>query len=248
MAQNIVIYQDEGVGEFGVKCLQKFFKNDDVWLANAEAIIDGRVLHMADIFVIPGGADLPYCKKLNGEGNDNIRAYVEDGGTYLGICAGAYYACNTLKFHEGREDEITGKRELDFANAVAVGSLPELAPYYDLTVKSAAAANIRLPDDSILTGFYHGGPKFNLKDDSANIIARYEDIQGKPPAIIETYVGDGRTILLGVHLEMIAQDLLDFPMTSDEERKWMEPIIKKIESNPLNPQALLSGLLKGAIE
>lgn len=32
------------------------------------------------LFVMPGGRDLPYCKKLNGPGNNKLRDYVHKGG------------------------------------------------------------------------------------------------------------------------------------------------------------------------
>lgn len=208
MAHNIVIYQDEGVGEFGLKCLAEFFREDDVWFASAEAIIDGRVLHMADIFIMPGGADLPYCKKLNGEGNDNIRAYVEDGGTYLGICAGAYYACETLEYHKGREDEICGERELSFVPAVAVGSIHDLARPYDLTLNSAAVITLQ----NGLQGFYHGGPYFRLKG-KAEILAYY-DLPYIAPAVIRAKVGKGTALLSGIHFEVGPDELKNHPEDS----------------------------------
>ena len=206
MGKNIVIYQDEGVGEFGLRCLQDFFKDDHVSLATAEAVIDGRVLGMADIFVMPGGADLPYCKKLNGAGNDNIRAFVEDGGTYLGICAGAYYACRAIEFHKGRDDEICGGRELSFTDAVAYGSLPQLAPHYDVTLKSAGIATIRLADGTQTHAFYHGGPTFRAGNDNAVVLATYTAVEGKP-AILRNKIGSGTVILSGVHFEVTAENL-----------------------------------------
>lgn len=214
MKRNIVIYQDEGVGEFGVTCLEKFFADDDVWLSNAEAIIDGRVLGMADIFIMPGGADLPYCKKLNGVGNDNIRGYVEDGGTYLGICAGAYYACRGIEFHKGREDEICGFRELAFTTAIAYGSLPDIAPYYDLTLESAALADIQLADGTQTHAFYHGGPAFRIGNDNVEVLGTYA--HSAEPAILSKKVGEGRVILSGVHFEVDAESLTNHP--EDPER------------------------------
>lgn len=210
MGKNIVIYQDEGVGEFGLKCLEHFFRDDDVWLATAEAVIDGRVLGMADIFVMPGGADLPYCKKLNGAGNDNLRAYVEDGGTYLGICAGAYYACRAIEFHKGRDDEICGPRELSFTDAIAYGSLPQLAPYYDLTLKSAGIASIRFTDGTQTQAFYHGGPAFRAGNDNTEILATYAAAEEKP-AIVRNTVGTGTVILSGVHFEISPENLESHP-------------------------------------
>lgn len=204
MAQNIVIYNDEGVGEFGLKCLQEFYRDDDVWLANAEAIIDGRVLGLADIFVMPGGADLPYAAKLNGAGNDNIRAYVEEGGTYLGICAGAYFGSREIEWHKGREDEICAPRELAFAPVTAIGSIPDLAQLYDETLNSAAIVTLSTGAQA----FYNGGCMFRGKG-GFEVIARYESLPQKPPAIIAADVDEGRAILSGVHFE-ITPALLPF--------------------------------------
>ena len=206
MTRNIVIYQDEGVGEFGLKCLCEFFQDDEVWFANAEAIIDGRVLGLADIFVMPGGADLPYCRKLNGAGNDNIRAYVEEGGTYLGICAGAYYASKNIEYHKGRADEICEPRELAFAPVTAIGSIQELAPPYDKTLNSAAIAEL----GNGRQAFYHGGCTFRGKG-GFEVIARYEGLSANPPAIIRSNLGDGTAILSGVHFEIGAAQLASHP-------------------------------------
>ncbi len=227
MEQTIVIYNDEGVGAFGLKCLQKFFAEDDVWLCNADAVIDGRVLEMADIFVMPGGADLPYCKKLNGQGNENIRNFVETGGTYLGVCAGAYYACREIAFHKGRPDEICGPRELTFVDALAVGSLPDLAPYYDLTLHSASIANIVLNDQTTRQVFYHGGCMFKPGNaPSLNLLARYADLPDKPAAVVETIVGEGKAILSGVHFEMTPNILSDHPTENSDERNRLAALMK----------------------
>lgn len=224
MTRNIVIYRDEGAGEFGLRCLEKFFAGDDVWFCTAESVIDGRVLGMADVFVMPGGADLPYCKKLNGAGNDNIRAYVEEGGTYLGICAGAYYGCRRVEFHKGREDEICGNRELAFADCIAVGSLSGIAPFYDETLNSAAIANIVLADGGRAQCFYNGGCRFDLPNNSpAEILARYEDLPDAPPAIIRTQVGEGFAILSGIHFEITPALLPQHP--SDGERQKLDALL-----------------------
>lgn len=244
MGKNIVIYQDEGVGEFGLACLKKFFKDDDVWLATAEAVVDGRVLGMADIFVMPGGADLPYCKKLNGAGNDNIRAYVEEGGTYLGICAGAYYGCRAIEFHKGREDAISGKRELAFTKAMARGSLPDLAPHYDLTLASAAIAAITLQDGTSVKSFYHGGPTFTGLGPDDEIIARYEDVAGKPAAILRAYFGDGQAILSGVHLEVSAEDFADYPLQAENDADFIPALRESLSSTPVAGNTLLKALLE----
>jgi len=243
MKRNIVIYQDEGVGEFGVQCLEKFFAGDDVWLANAEAIIDGRVLGMADIFVMPGGADLPYCKKLNGTGNDNIRAYVEEGGMYLGICAGAYYACKAIEFHKGRQDAICERRELAFTKATACGSLQDLAPPYDLTLASAAIATLTLNNGEQVKSFYHGGPALVGAGPEDKIIARYDGVEGSPAAILRTRIGDGHAILSGVHLEVSAEDFAQYPLKEEGDKAFISALREQLSAGP-SPANLLKTLLE----
>ncbi|MEW5299670.1 MAG: hypothetical protein WDW36_002662 [Sanguina aurantia] len=70
---------------------------------------------------MPGGADLPYCRLLNGQGNNMITEYVKGGGSYLGLCAGAYYGCSSVEFEPGSSMEVSGDRELAFFPGVAVG-------------------------------------------------------------------------------------------------------------------------------
>lgn len=156
---------------------------------------------------------------MNGAPNQRIRRFVEEGGVYLGICAGAYYACRELAFHAGTDGAICGARELRFVDAVAVGSLPQLTGgvSYDATPRSAAAAEIRTTDrltaaPVTLYAHYHGGCRFDLGDatsDVAQILAVYTGIEGAPPAIVSSRVGNGSAILTGVHLEMSERECKD---------------------------------------
>lgn len=236
MARSIVIYQDEGVGEFGLACLRRFFANDAVTLASAEDVVAGEILQTADLFVMPGGADLPYCRKLNGTGNNNIRNFVESGGTYLGICAGAYYACRAIEFHKGRDDEICQLRELSLVDAVAVGSLPELAPYYDDRLRTVAAVSLQASQE--IFAYYHGGCQFILNED-AIVHARY-NIVGEPAAIIEKHLGQGRVILSGVHLEILSNDVKDYPLEEGDDPAQLDQIASELK----NPHELLQSILK----
>lgn len=180
---------------------------------------DAALFDHAALFVMPGGADLPFCEALNGAPNQRIRRFVEEGGVYLGICAGAYYACRELSFHAGSADAICGPRELGFVDAVALGSLPELTGgiAYDATPRSAAAAEIRTTEHLSTTpvslyAHYHGGCCFDFGGRTchgAHVLAVYTGIDRNPPAIVSARVGKGRAILTGVHLEDSGQECQD---------------------------------------
>ncbi|QOT79020.1 BPL-N domain-containing protein [Cupriavidus basilensis] len=180
---------------------------------------DETLFDDAVMFVMPGGADLPYCAALNGAPNARIRRFVEEGGAYLGICAGAYYACRELAFHAGTEGAICGPRELSFVDAIAVGCLPELTRgvTYDATPRSTAAAEIRTTHSLThvpitLYAHYHGGCRFDFGDatnHAAQILAVYTGLEGTPPAIVSAPVGKGCAILTGIHLEISERECKD---------------------------------------
>ena len=89
---------------------------------DAAAIEEGTLSEGCRLLVMPGGRDLPYCHKLNGLGNARIRDFVRSGGSYLGICAGGYYATSYIEFAKGDPVmEVVGPRELGFFPGAALG-------------------------------------------------------------------------------------------------------------------------------
>lgn len=215
MDQRIAIYADAGTGDFSVFCAQDYFRPSR--LCDAASVISGDIFNQCDIFVMPGGADRPYAKALNGPGNRNIRTFVEGGGTYLGICAGAYYGCRDIAYHMGRSDEICGSRELAFIDALAYGSLPKLAGYYDETLATAGWAGL-ITENGPYQAFYHGGCAFEMNDSAARVLAHYAGLPGQPPAIIEKQIGRGRAILSGVHFEVMPGHLAQWTWQTDVDR------------------------------
>ena len=75
------------------------------------------------LLIFPGGRDMPYCLLLNGQGNTEIKEYVRSGGSYLGICAGAYYGCEYVEFEKTDPIlSVCGPRELGFFKGTGRGS------------------------------------------------------------------------------------------------------------------------------
>jgi glutamine amidotransferase-like uncharacterized protein len=151
---------------------------------DADAIIHNKL--NADALVMPGGADLYYCEKLNGLGNQKIKRFVENGGGYLGICAGAYYGCAGIDWNDG---EIAGPRELSFIDAHAVGPVRDFVP--DLDQSWYAPVNLHT-DMGVFKTLYAAGPVFDVKD--AEILATYDNNR---PAII----AKGSVVLSSPHIE-----------------------------------------------
>lgn len=53
----------------------------------------------------------------------HLAEFVEAGGSYLGFCAGAYFAASRVEFEVGTSMEVTGERQLAFFPGVARGSV-----------------------------------------------------------------------------------------------------------------------------
>ncbi len=169
------------------------------------------------LLVFPGGADLGYCRTLNGEGNRRISQYVERGGSYMGFCAGAYYGSKRCEFEEGNKNlEVVGDRELAFYPGTCRGlAFPgfvyhseEGARAVELKVSKTGLTKGSLPD--VFRSYYNGGgvfvdaPKFREK--GVEILASYtQDLKADPgegtAAVVYCKVGDGAALLTSPHPE-----------------------------------------------
>lgn len=180
----------------------------DIGYRNAQfcsaSMISNGCLENAQLLVMPGGADVYYCEKLNGEGNQRIRDFVAGGGSYLGICAGAYYGCTSLDWNKG---EIDGSRELAFYGGQAVG------PVFDWVEKPGdiyngswiKAVEVATESGEPFLSEYNGGPAFAETDN--DVLARYSTLGGQPPAIVGGSHGRGRYILSSPHIELWGETL-----------------------------------------
>lgn len=167
MSKCVFIYSDEGTDKAGIASIEENCRKRlklPYRYIKSEDILDG-VLQGKNIFVMPGGADLPYCKKLNGPGNRKIRKFIEDGSFYIGICAGAYYACRRINF-KGKDYDVSGDRELGFFEGTAEGSLPFLTDgnyFSDDGAESKAMISLKFKEKlSEEYFYYHGGPIFMI--------------------------------------------------------------------------------------
>ncbi|KAI1504794.1 biotin-protein ligase [Biscogniauxia marginata] len=174
------------------------------------------------LLVFPGGADLGYCRVLNGEGNSLISQYVRRGGSYLGFCAGGYYGCKKCEFEVGDKHlEVIGMRELAFFPGVCRGGAFKGFQYH--SEEGARAVRIKVNKDAfkgagvvpeVFTSYYNGGGVFipTGHDGDVEFLATYaDDIDvdggGERSALVYCKVGQGAAILTGPHPEFAAANL-----------------------------------------
>ncbi|KAF3152750.1 biotin holocarboxylase synthetase [Orbilia oligospora] len=167
---------------------------------------------------MPGGADLGYCKALNGSGTRVLKQYVRRGGKYLGFCAGAYFACADIEFEKGDPSlEVTGSRELGFFPGLCRGAAfkgfkynSEAGARFCKLDTTSKLLDMGAPDN--FKSYFNGGGVFIdsdlLMDRGIETLARYRDKldiseEGGNAAAVGCRVGAGYAILVGAHPEFV---------------------------------------------
>jgi len=206
----ILIYQDyvhNNATLYRALCRQ--FGMDNVHFADAADIAGGALRSTIKLLVMPGGADLYYTEKLKGDGDTAIRNYIENGGSYLGICAGSYYACTDIEWAKETTHKICEPRALAFFPGKAVGPVTEFIEDNDPEKSWHAAPEVFYDDGHYQMEahvHYAGGPVFvPAENEGFTVLAKY--VNGEN-AIVECSVGAGKAILCSPHLEKTYDDIM----------------------------------------
>jgi glutamine amidotransferase-like uncharacterized protein len=142
------------------------------------------------LLVMPGGWAPSQHESLGVRGRAAMRAFVEEGGSYVGICAGAYLACSTVAW-EGRDYPY----DLGLARGRAAGPVKGLAAWPACERVEIAAEGRKIP------ALYAGGCSLSI--DGAAVLATYPD---GTAAAVRAPCGKGSIVLIGVHPELRAGD------------------------------------------
>ncbi len=254
MKNKILIYDD--IGTAGVTVLQEALNKEFsakgilIETVSADAIIHQNALSSNVVaFFMPGGSADYYHLKLGASGKQFIRSYVESGGIYYGICAGAYFAAKKAVF----EPQISHLRKindygLNLIDAIAIGTLQKELNIKPYEPTAAATAVVLLQDrinSNSYAAYYHGGPWFVKKAQSkGSVIANYRLPDKSLPAVIVEPIGKGLVIVSGVHYETTATALKKCLV----ERKADYPIARKIVSELDRVEPLRRALFQKIID
>ncbi len=176
------------------------------------AAVRAGALDKLDVLVMPGGYDAREYDDLGREGVAKLKAFVQNGGAYVGTCAGCFLIMQPTKAHPKR-----------------IGLIPfvnQEGPYRHGTILSTTF----LPAGEKLLGIapgerrvrYHGGPCLvpgpAVSNANIEVIARYKgDINpgkttpaktmtGTGCAVAGTY-GKGKVVAFSVHPEYFPNSL-----------------------------------------
>ncbi len=229
--QQILVYVDQGVDGMALKQVIKSLSREfagKIQRIGAQEIIEGGWEDKTSLLVIPGGRDIFYHRLLDGPGTTRIRAFVEKGGNYLGICAGAYFGCSAIEFEKGGAYEVLGPRSLSFFPGIAQGPAYGKGKYRPDTPSGVEAAYIQWKKEEPFHVYFNGGCRFigAQGQPRTQVLGKYMDLEGESAAIVQCFHGKGQAILSGVHLEYSTHFLPTKPYLEK-----VHPLLKQGEEN-----------------
>jgi len=248
-SQIIYIYEGPGTSSVAIQHTEYTLKKMlhtryTIQKITPEEVIHGAWSKNTALFIMPGGTDTLYGRFLNFKGNKKIQAYVQEGGAYLGFCAGAYYGSQHVTFSPETPLEVRGDRELAFFPGIAEG--PTLAPWDDTSNAGAKAAALQWKTphgpfsmDQTVTAYFNGGCHFVQASNypHVRVLATYQAALPSKAAIVEMDIGKGCVILSGVHCEFT-------PELFDQDDPFLVPIHKQLIPQDHDRQALMAHLLE----
>lgn len=179
-----------------------------------------------EVLIVPGGESIIYLKELGAKGGEIIRKFVEAGGGYIGICAGAFYATS---HREG--GSATGPYGIGLLQGTAYdGTALQTPPFiegmmdFDFFPKGLLQGL-----ETVFRSVLFGGPSFRFSGLEASakklkVVARFQNFG--EPAMVLFQTGRGHVFLSGPHLE-IEEERTDWgPEFYDPDSEW--PILDRV--------------------
>ena len=207
----VAVYVDKGarnIGAFRWLELTARAKNVVATPIDGEAVRAGA-LDKTDVLVMPGGSSVAESKSLGPDGREKVKAFVKNGGCYVGTCAGC---CLLMESSKGHPDML---HMIPFKFGPASGQA-------DMSIsfnrRAEELAGIR--KHSVKIRYSEGPvplPSLPVKDADVEVVATYNSdinaksdterpsMAGQAAAIAGTY-GKGKLFVLSVHPEYDSSD------------------------------------------
>jgi len=170
-----------------------------VTIVQPKDIVQNLTNEAFDLVFFPGGSGQKQAASLGDDGLNAVRNFVENGGAYIGTCAGAFLGMNSLYLYGRPGPEVkslgTGMVKVAFTEQ----GFRDFS--YD---RNRFAGNVSI--------YYQGGPVFSQPSlpSDVNVLARFTspvpsylpNPQGVgTPAITSSTFGKGRVVLNSPHAE-----------------------------------------------
>lgn len=197
----IAVYNGPGAWAEGIQSFEKFCDWKGITHEQVSPI-DVNTVVLKDYYqgiFMPGGDAYYYKLAIDSAGLQHIRDLVSAGGFYMGMCAGSYFACDSIEWEGGIYDY-----QLELFNGFARGAIDVIAPWPDY-VMTDVTMNMNNPINVYSSGhetiLYYGGPWYEPKPGQAMDTLATWDAWQNLPAIINFTYANGRVFFSGPHPE-----------------------------------------------
>ncbi|KAI8929537.1 biotin-protein ligase [Entophlyctis helioformis] len=254
-ALNVLVYDGAGVSSLQPAVFAalkaQLSSSYDVIAVDAATLASSPWEQTAALVVMPGGRDLAFLEALAPAGTAKLAAYVRGGGRYLGLCAGAYFACAQVQFEVGRDGyEVVGSRPVvsgfvynSEVGAAAVGISVEKDCGIDVGSNGSSSSNGSSGPTAV---YVNGGPCFSFNGNAAageTVLARYSETGSA--AIIESRPGDGHAVLVGPHIEVSAAYIASkvAGIADRYEREHLSEVVQQLVPDDHRRKTLFAAIL-----
>lgn len=198
----LACYDAEGVGYYGSTLLHRVVDETtlDAWVVPVcpEDIRDGALTGCAGV-MFPGGSGRGIATALRPGGVELVRQFVNAGGGYFGVCAGAYFAGAGLPEYTGMVDAVHHQPWAKGRSMLRVELTPEGVA---LLGEEFASFEVR----------YNNGPVFLTLPENVTVLGNFaspstdrrgvvHEVMVGTPAIFSATWGAGRIMTISPHPE-----------------------------------------------
>lgn len=208
---DFAIYHDGDIGawEDGIIAFEHFLDWKGV-THNRVTATDINLIELKDIYrgiFFPGGDADFYTADINYFGIEHIKELIADDGAYIGMCAGAEFACDKLVW-----DGITYDYPLNLFEGESIGPIDDLAQWPDyamVTVSMNQNDEINQYESPTEDMLYWGGSIFSPDEGFEFDTVATFDAYENHPAIVKFNYESGRVLLISPHPEIEEDDIRD---------------------------------------
>lgn len=212
---DVALYSDNGCWDESIQALESMFAWMGYGVTQVDAAYINKNIDAFKILCIPGGDMYQYSQDISAVGKENIRDFIKNGGAYIGICGGAYFAGEKVIWR-GQQLSMT---PLGLFPGTAKGPIDEIIPYPDygmckITIVDSTHAITQSEPDSLWVLYYWGPVLLPDQDAAVTILGRYADYA--EPAMLAFDYGEGRVFIIGTHPEIEEDSERDEVQFGDE--------------------------------
>lgn len=197
--------------------------------------IENELNQTVDLFIIPGiqGETCLYYDHLGGKNASIIQHYVAQGGCYLGICAGGYYATTHIRYTDSNGLIRTRRSPFGFIKGLADGPVdgetlikPNNNHWGHTGVRPMILKNHFARFAKSGHAIYSSGPAF-IPSEPAVELASYGDHPLQPTSLLGKNYGLGFVMASGSAPYYTAKPYLDIGLEKANPEKYKENLYLK---------------------